>query len=262
MADGVIRPWPRLLAAWTLAAATLAVAHPALAAAGMAVGGGLLLIAHGPLAAGIAALLRLPGWWRAIAALPAPLTALVFALGLPSWIFAAAFACLLLVFWGVARTRVPLYLSGPAEWRILLDLLPTGPCAALDVGSGLGGPILALTHARPDCRGDGIELAPLPWLASWLRARLRPASRRPRFRRGDWAGVDLGAYDLVFAFLSPAAMQPLWEQARRQMRPGSLFVSCEFTVPGARPWRIIEPPGGRRLLVWRIIPRPGASTPD
>lgn len=255
MADAPRSPWPRLALAWGLAAAALAGLASALATPaghGVHIGVGLLFLLHGPLSALLAGLLRLGRWWVALAALPAPAAALVLALGLPAWVFAAAFVLMVLVFWSVARTRVPLYLSGPAEWRAVADLLPDGPCAFLDVGSGLGGPALAIARLRPAVRCEGVEIAPLPWLASWLRARLRPAASRPRFRRGGWEAVDLAGYDLVFAFLSPAAMPPLWAQARIQMRPGALLVSCEFDIPGARPWRVLDPPGGRRLLVWRM----------
>jgi SAM-dependent methyltransferase len=260
MAEAPRSPWPRLALAWLLAAAGLWLAATALAAH-LTIGVGLLFLAHAPLSAAVAALLRLPRWWVLLAALPAPAAALVLALGLPGWVFALGFALLLAVFWSVARTRVPLYLSGPAEWRALAGLLPPGPCAFLDVGSGLGGPALALARLRPDARCEGVEIAPLPWLVSWLRARLVPQARRPRLRRCGWEGVDLADYDLVFAFLSPAAMPPLWAQACTQMRPGTLLVSCEFEIPGKRPWRSLDPPGGRRLLVWRMAGERAAQAP-
>ena len=54
----------------------------------------------------------------------------------------------------------------------------TGRCAIVDIGSGLGGLVLDLARAPPRLRrSSGIELAPLPWLASRLRAQL---ARQPR----------------------------------------------------------------------------------
>ncbi|MCK6491285.1 MAG: hypothetical protein L6R48_23790, partial [Planctomycetes bacterium] len=104
-------PWPRLALAWFLAGAVLAglaaAAAPGPSGHGVHIGVGLLFLAHGPLSAGIAALLRLPRWWTLLAALPAPAAALALVLGLPAWVFAAAFVLMVLVFWSVARTRVP-----------------------------------------------------------------------------------------------------------------------------------------------------------
>ena len=56
---------------------------------------------------------------------------------------------------------------------------------------------------------------------------------------GDFWSTDLARYDVVYAYLSPAAMPRLWEKARREMRPGSLFVSNGFAVPGVAATRMI-----------------------
>jgi hypothetical protein len=108
-----------------------------------------------------------------------------------------------------------------------------------------------LAALRPDCRVEGVELAPLPWFVSLLRARF---SRNPAcFLRRDYIGLDLSAYDAVFAFLSPAAMPSLWEKVRSEMRVGSMLISYEFTIPGASPAMILPPDNrGACLFVWRL----------
>ena len=55
---------------------------------------------------------------------------------------------------------------------------------------------------------------------------------------------------------SPAAglMTRLWDKARREMRPGALFVSNTFAVPGVAPAYTL-PVGDRMrsvLYVWRM----------
>jgi SAM-dependent methyltransferase len=129
-------------------------------------------------------------------------------------------------------------------------LLPAGrPVRAIDIGSGLGGLVLELARRRPESRFEGIELAPLPWLASRLRARL--SASRSHFIRGDYERLDFGQYDLVFAYLSPAAMDGLWRKARAEMRPGALLVSYEFAIEGHAPDRSLAPtPGGPHLYIW------------
>jgi hypothetical protein len=97
---------------------------------------------------------------------------------------------------------------------------------------------------------SGCEIAPLP---AWV-ARVRAAvAGRFRAGQGDFWTLDLSDYDVIYAFLSPAPMQALWEKVTREARPGTLLISNSFGVPGAEPHAQV-PLGGanRALYVWRI----------
>jgi hypothetical protein len=176
---------------------------------------------------------------------------------LPAWIYLALFVVLLLVYWSTFRTRVPLYLSGPRVWQAVADLLPTAQTGrtlrVIDLGSGLGGLLLALAAQRADAEFLGVELAPLPALVSKLRIALRH-QRNCRVQWGSYWPVDLAHYDVVFAFLSPVPMSALWEKARREMRERTLFISSSFEVPGQTATRVIEVDDARgtRLHVWTM----------
>ncbi len=212
-------------------------------------GAGLL---HGLFAAVLSAWRRLAPWWLAIQLLfPIALLAGV-SLHLPPWLFLAGFLILLLIYWSTFRTQVPYYPSGRRAWDAVAAVLPPDrPLYVIDIGSGLGGLVLELARRRPESTFIGIELAPLPWLASALRARL--AGSGARFVRGDYEHLDLGDYDAVFAYLSPAAMDGLWRKASAEMRPGSLLLSYEFDI-GAKPPDInIMPTGaGPALYGWHF----------
>jgi len=52
--------------------------------------------------------------------------------------------------------------------------------------------------------------------------------------------APLGDFDVVYAVPSPVPMLTLWQKAKREMRPGSLFVSNSFPVPGEVPDQVIE----------------------
>lgn len=189
-------------------------------------------------------------WWRLIELLfPVALLAAL-GLQLPPLLFLAAFVVLLGWYWSTFRTQVPYFPSSPAVWRAVEALLPARPgLRVIDVGSGLGGFTLHLARARPDAACSGIELAPLPYLYSRLRAGITDS--RARFIRGDYEKIDFGEYDVVFAYLSPAVMARLFDKARREMKVGTLLVSYEFIIPGFKPDKTIftteeAPP----LFVW------------
>ena len=124
------------------------------------------------------------------------------------------------------------------------------PSRIIDLGCGLGSVVTAIKRARPDCECYGVELAWLPYLVS----RWRAAASGCHVERRDLMAVDLSGYDVVYAFLSPAPMPALWAKARREMRPGSRFVSLAFDVPGVPADQVIRVGSRDRhaLHVWTM----------
>lgn len=207
-------------------------------------------VLQGVLAALLSRLCGLAPWWLGIQSLfPIALLAML-ALQLPPFIFLIAFIALLGLYWSTFRTQVPFYPSGRPVWEAVGALLPKGrPIRFIDIGSGLGGLVLHLSQAHKQSRFTGIEIAPLPWLVSVLRSRF--ARGDIRFVRGDYERVDFGSYDVVFAYLSPAAMPALWQKARTEMRAGSLLLSYEFEIPGVASQLTSMPcEGGAVLYGW------------
>jgi SAM-dependent methyltransferase len=189
-------------------------------------------------------------WWLPIHALFVPGLVWTLGFGLPPVYALGAFCLLASLYWGVSRTRVPLFLSSRAAALAVAGLLPQERSFSfLDLGCGLGGVLACLARARPAGRYYGIESAPLPFLLSWLRAALVEQSCRISW--GDFRDLDLGRYDVVYAYLSPAAMGDLWRKARREMRSGSLLISNGFAVPGVPPALTVAT-GDSRLLLWRM----------
>ncbi len=209
-------------------------------------------LVQGAVAALLARWRKLAIWWLAIQ--------LVFPLALmhaqsaaihPTF-FLTAFLALLAIYWSTFRTQVPYYPSGRRAWNAVAELLPQDrPVCVIDIGSGLGGFVLDLAARRPDSTIAGIELAPLPWLLSYLRAVV--TGSRARFVRGDYDNLDFANYDAVFAYLSPAAMSALWRKASKEMRPGAILISYEFVITEKAPDLSIVPMGrGPTLYVWHF----------
>ena len=176
-----------------------------------------------------------------------------FALNVPVWLFPLALAALLLVNSGGIFSRAPLYNSGPAAWEALASFVPEhGAFKFIDLGSGLGGALAYIADNRPDAVLLGAEASPISWLVGWLRTRRHAARCQIRF--GSIWKIDTSDADLVYAFLSPAPMAELWAKVRREMRPGTLFISHSFEVLGQNPMQRIALPGrkGAALLIYRL----------
>jgi hypothetical protein len=244
--------WLRALAVQIGAGFCLAYLHQA-GALGRISGSALWLAGvDGLLALALSGVLRLPVWWLPIQALFVPSLVLALRLDIPPAVYLGGFVLSWLVFRSNPGERVPLYLTNRATWEAVAELLPERDgFAFVDLGCGLGGGLAFLAERNPAGQFVGVESAPLPFLLARWRVR-RLANCKIRF--GDLHGEDLSRYDAVYAFLSPDPMPALWRKARREMRPGSLFISNSFEVPGIEPDRTVVLSDGRRtrLLIWRM----------
>lgn len=219
--------------------------------------GPALLGLAGLAAAALALMWRLPWWWGLIELLFPTALALGAGLALPAWVPALLLGFSLLLFGGVMVSRVPLWLSGRQARAMLCAELPQllpgrHDLDVADLGAGIGGMLVALWRSNRCARCTGIEWAPLPFALGWLRLRL--AGFPGRWRLASLWAQPLGSHDLVFAFLSPAAMPRLWDKACAEMRPASWLVSYRFAIPGVSPDRRLQVGGGADdvLLMWRM----------
>lgn len=196
----------------------------------------------------LATLTRQPWWWRLMHGVFAPLAWAVAQLEIdPGWFLFAAIL-LLLVYRGALSGQVPLYLSNRQTAAALAELLPANEgirCA--DLGAGLGSVLRPLATARPDAHFVGVENAPLTWLGGRF---LSLALANCEIRWGSLWRTPLQEFDVVYAFLSPVPMPELWRKVEAEMKPGSLFVSNSFPVPGVVPSEIVEVDDGRQTRLY------------
>ena len=212
----------------------------------------LIVGLHSSLVVILSLFLRLPPWWLVIQAAFVPAIVLTLNQGTTATAYLVAFALFWLIFRDNTTERVPLYLSSDRCWQAVGDCLPGDrPIRLLDAGCGLGGGIRTLARRYPESLFEGIESAPLPWLYAWFMARNLPNCR---VRLGNYREIHFRDFDVVYAFLSPQPMPGLWCKVRREMRPGSLFISNSFSVPGFEPDRVmaIDDRGKSNLLIWML----------
>lgn len=173
---------------------------------------------------------RMARWWRYIHVLfPLAIWAAL-ALQIPTTYFLIGFIFTGALFWSVFLTQVPFYPSKPEVWVAVSELSPGKKLKILEIGSGLGNFAIRMAQLRPESQVEGIEIAPLPWLISIIQAKF--LASRVCFRLGNYQKVNFANYDLIFAYLSPAAMPELWKKALSEMGDESLLISHEFPIPG------------------------------
>jgi len=238
----------------TVAAITLAVdfATKAYFEVSFSVSMFILVLMQALLAATFSYIAGMASWWRWIH-LCFPLTAwIMFQWHIPNEVYLVGFIISLSLFWTTFRTQVPFFPSRPMVWQQVAKIIPQDKSVRLiDIGSGLGDMSMYMAKIRPDSQIEGIEIAPLPWMISYIRAKFRRSTAR--FTLGNYQALDFANYDVIFAYLSPAAMRMLWDKASLEMRPGSLLISLEFDIPGvAENIRIAGNQNRPDIFVWKI----------
>jgi hypothetical protein len=189
-------------------------------------------------------------WWRWIHGFFPLAMYLMSLLTLPNEVYLFGFLITVSIFWTTFSSQVPFYPSKPAVREKIAALIPQNQTFhMIDIGSGLGDLSMHIAQAKQLSQVEGIEIAPMPWCISVIRAWFRKSSAR--FKLGDYHAVDFGQYDLVFAYLSPAAMPALWEKAKREMQAGSLLVSYEFNIPKTPPSFMIQD-HHPAIYVWKM----------
>ena len=213
----------------------------------------LAAAAQGLLAAALGHLLGLSRWWLAINLAFTPSLIVLGGWKIPPWSYLVGFLLLLLLNWNSFAGGVPLYLTGDSTRKKLHRLLDTRDPAFrfIDLGSGLAGTLYQLSRHYPHATFEGVETAPLVYLASWFRCLFR---RNCRIRYRSLWKVDLSQYDIVYCFLSPVPMPALWQKAKAEMKNKSLLISNTFEIPGIPPQQEIQMKDwrGSKLLVWEL----------
>lgn len=170
-----------------------------------------------------------PPWLILNAVLPLG-AACALAVDISNNIFLAIFGLLALTYLPAFWTRVPYYPTQRAAYGIILAELPADrPFTFVDLGCGFGDLLRFLQRHRPNGTFVGVEIGPFPFVMAKLRALFRP-SISIQFK-SIWS-LDLGQFDYVYAFLSPAPMERLWQKALSEMRSGSCLLSNSFPAPG------------------------------
>ena len=199
-------------------------------------------------------LLRLGTAWLVLCAIATPALVLVPIYQPPLWIFPAIVVVLAGFYINGVREQVPLYLSNSRTQDELAAFAAQQNAGLfIDLGCGLGSVVDAVARQNPSIQVIGVETAPLSFLIAWLRMKLFSRGNAEIVFRSLWQ-TDVREADIVYAFLSPAPMTRLYTKLKAEMKPGSVFISNSFAIPGDEPDDIIKVDDTRQtqLLIWRM----------
>lgn len=157
----------------------------------------------------------------------------------------------LIAVYAIRLKAVPMPTTAKAADEIIA-YIPGDTKAVTDFGSGWGDLALTIAGARPDVKVTGIELSPIPYAISRMRAILA-ARGNVDFIRADFRTMDLDPGDVVVCFLDPRVMADVGDVLDQRMANGGILISRAFAIPG---WQAFgEVPmktGPDRLYLYRI----------
>ena len=244
-----------LFVQWVAALLVLCLAYPYFAFESLsAIPWGMLAWAIGATAAALSIAFRQAPWWWAIHLFFCPLLYFLLQLKIPPEWFLAAFIVFFLIFRGAVTTQVPLFLTNAEtlleiEKIFLEESTKKESLNFFDAGAGVASVVLFLAKKYPNHRFYAVENSPIPFLIGYFRTRRIP---NVEWRWGNFEKQDFQKMDILYAFLSPAPMPKIWNQANRQMPKGALFLSNTFEVPGISAQKIVENEKSRTLFCYRL----------
>lgn len=137
-------------------------------------------------------------------------------------------ACVSLVLYQLRTGVPPLSSSARAAEDVVALLKQAGvaPGAVVyELGSGWGSLAIALAHGFPHAEIRGIEISPLPYWVSRLRAR---KLTNLTLRRANFLDCDLTDAHAVTCYLMIKPMRAMAALLDRSVRPGTPVVSLSF----------------------------------
>ena len=108
------------------------------------------------------------------------------------------------------------------------EAVPAG-ATIYEFGSGWGSLAIALARAFPQAQIIGIEISPVPYLASRIRALRYP---NLRFEWGDFRKRDTSDAHAITCYLMPALMPRVAQHLDANAQPGTRVICIEFWFRG------------------------------
>lgn len=136
----------------------------------------------------------------------------------------------LIALYAIRLKAVPMPSFAKARSEIIA-YIPKDTKTLTDFGSGWGDLAIDIARNRPDIAVTGIELSPVPYAISRMRAVLAGKSNLT-LMRGDFRTLDRDPGDVVVCFLDPRIMADVGKVLEARMADGAIVISRAFAIPG------------------------------
>jgi len=108
-----------------------------------------------------------------------------------------------------------------------------------DLGCGDGRVLFAAMKDFPNRSALGIERAPFPYICVKIR-QFFSRTKNVSIVYGDFFKLDLSPSTHVFIYLSPSALDDLLPKFEKELKKGTILVSCDFQFSKRKPDEIIK----------------------
>jgi precorrin-6B methylase 2 len=131
----------------------------------------------------------------------------------------------------------------PVRKKVLADIISSlnlsNESILYDLGCGDGRILFAAAQVFPGISCIGIEKAPFPFL--WAKVRqLFSGNKKISLIRGDMFKADVSPATHIFLYLFPELMDALLMKFKKELKPGTRVVSCDFQFSDKKPDQILN----------------------
>jgi len=160
--------------------------------------------------------------------------------------------------WSLVVTRAPFISMPAAVLPYIVDALRLKPGSVVyDLGCGEGRVLFACWKRFPQAKYIGLDKATLPAAIAWWRKRSLGKEADVTIKKKNFFRQDLRDATHVFVYLFPGLMDKLLPKLKRELKPGTRLVSCDFKFTAMEPVQVIDlgrPEGvlGRKLYVYEF----------
>lgn len=130
-----------------------------------------------------------------------------------------------------------------------------------ELGCGDGEFILTAAEEY-DTRAVGIEIDPIRYGVSWIRARLSNKRNKINIIRKDFKKIDLSDATVVYMYLVPAAMKRLLPQLKKQLKSGTKVISYRYEIPLSpqeRKIKLMKEEKKEKIYLYTVLSNTGRS---
>lgn len=140
------------------------------------------------------------------------------------------------------------------DTTIINSLNLTGDSVLYDMGCGDGRVLIKAVESEPSIRAIGIEIALIPYVLAKFYTR---KYNQIVLRRENIFKTNIADATHIFLYLYPKVVSDLISNIKKQCKPGTRIVSCDFEIDSLVPSETInlkntESKRGQKLFVYTI----------